>query len=55
MIKILYFSDQTVDDFEIIDLAVLGVTNQVGEILRDIAAVSQHHHCIIATSSSLAH
>ena len=44
MIKILYFSDQTVDDFEIIDLAVLGVTNQVGEILRDIA-VSRHHHC----------
>ena len=39
------FSDQTVDDFEIIDLPVLGLTNQVGEILRDIVAVSQLHHC----------
>ena len=36
------FLDQTVDDFETIDLPVLGLTNQVGQLLRDIAAVSQH-------------
>ena len=49
------FIDQTVDDFEVIDLPVLGLTNQVGQILRDAAAVSQTtiiatHHYIMGTS-----
>ena len=39
---ILYYTDQTVDDFETIDLPVLGLTNQVGQLLREISAVSQH-------------
>ncbi len=34
--------DQTVDDFEIVDLPVLGLTNQVGQMLRDISAVSKN-------------
>ena len=34
--------DQTVDDFETVDLPVLGLTNQVGQLLRDVPEVSKH-------------
>ena len=31
-------TDQTADEFEVVDLPVLGVTYQVGQTLRDIAS-----------------